>query len=202
MAIDIVARALAVSGKQNLENYYTKTESDRRYVKHVTIANTVYATDSNGADSNLGYSQTPANSAITQYSSSGTIRTNSPISDTDSVNKKYGENNYYYLTEGKAVSSNSTIDLNTYKTAGTYNLPSSPKTNTPPDVGSATPGKLIVEYLYDNGHIIQSFYSLSNVGKQYRRVFDAFWNDWEEIATTNYVDNKTAVLIDSSLLGA
>lgn len=33
MAIDIVARALAVSGKQNLENYYTKTESDSRYVK-------------------------------------------------------------------------------------------------------------------------------------------------------------------------
>lgn len=33
MAIDIVARALAVSGKQNLENYYTKTESDGRYVK-------------------------------------------------------------------------------------------------------------------------------------------------------------------------
>lgn len=33
MAIDIVARALAVSGKQNLSNYYTKTESDNRYVK-------------------------------------------------------------------------------------------------------------------------------------------------------------------------
>jgi hypothetical protein len=31
MAIDIVARALAVSGKQNLSNYYTKTESDERY---------------------------------------------------------------------------------------------------------------------------------------------------------------------------
>lgn len=31
MAIDIVARALAVSGKQNLNNYYNKTESDERY---------------------------------------------------------------------------------------------------------------------------------------------------------------------------
>lgn len=31
MAIDIVARALAVSGKQNLSNYYTRTESDERY---------------------------------------------------------------------------------------------------------------------------------------------------------------------------
>lgn len=33
MAIDIVARVLAVSGKQNLSNYYNKTESDARYVK-------------------------------------------------------------------------------------------------------------------------------------------------------------------------
>ena len=33
MAIDIVARALSVSGKQNLGNYYSKTESDGRYVK-------------------------------------------------------------------------------------------------------------------------------------------------------------------------
>lgn len=118
------------------------------------------------------------------------------------VSGKQNLNNYYQLTEGVAVSSSDTIDLNTYKTAGTYNLPSSPKTNTPPDVGSATPGKLIVEYLYDNDHIIQSFYSLSNVGQQYRRTFDATWSDWVKIATTSYVDNKTAVLIDNSLLGA
>lgn len=163
---------------------------DNGFVKQTTGHNKVYATDSTGTDSELGYSQSPANSAITQYSSSGTVRTNNPTADLDAVNKQYGEGNYYQLTEGKTVSSSDTIDLNTYKTAGTYNLPASPKTNTPPDVGSATPGKLIVEYLYDNEHIIQSFYSLSNVGKQYRRVFDAMWSDWEEIATTSDIDNN------------
>lgn len=39
MAIDIVARALAVSGKQNLENYYTKTESDTRYSQATNLEN-------------------------------------------------------------------------------------------------------------------------------------------------------------------
>lgn len=39
MAIDIVARALAVSGKQNLSNYYTKTESDAKYSQATNLAN-------------------------------------------------------------------------------------------------------------------------------------------------------------------
>lgn len=99
MAIDIVARALAVSGKQNLENYYTKTESDGRYVKQTTGHNKVYATDSTGTDSELGFSQSPANSAITQYTSSGTVRTNTPIDNLDSVNKQYGDSKYFNKAE-------------------------------------------------------------------------------------------------------
>ena len=52
MAIDIVARALAVSGKQNLENYYTKTESDAKYSQATNLANgtgdvLIQTTDSN-----------------------------------------------------------------------------------------------------------------------------------------------------------
>ena len=39
MAIDIVARALAVSGKQSLENYYTKTESDAKYSQATNLEN-------------------------------------------------------------------------------------------------------------------------------------------------------------------
>ena len=39
MAIDIVARALAVSGKQNLGNYYTKIESDTRYSQATNLEN-------------------------------------------------------------------------------------------------------------------------------------------------------------------
>lgn len=52
MAIDIVARALAVSGKQNLSNYYTKTESDAKYSQATNIENgaadvLIQTTDSN-----------------------------------------------------------------------------------------------------------------------------------------------------------
>ncbi len=52
MAIDIVARALAVSGKQNLENYYTKTESDAKYSQATNLENgtadvLIQTTDSN-----------------------------------------------------------------------------------------------------------------------------------------------------------
>jgi len=194
MAIDIVARALAVSGKQNLSNYYTKNESDARYVKQLTDTvayDRLYGRTNLGAESGfkiLAYGQ--ENRTIVQRTDDGTVRTNNPTDPLDAVNKQYANANYHQLTEGTAVSSSDTIDLNTYKTAGTYKLPASPKTNVPPDVGSATPGKLIVEYIYSNDCIIQTYYSLSNVGKQYRRVFDAVWTDWEEPATTSYVDNK------------
>lgn len=52
MAIDIVARALAVSGKQSLENYYTKTESDTKYSQATNLENgtadvLIQTTDSN-----------------------------------------------------------------------------------------------------------------------------------------------------------
>ena len=52
MAIDIVARALAVSVKQNLENYYTKTESDAKYSQATNLENgtadvLIQTTDSN-----------------------------------------------------------------------------------------------------------------------------------------------------------
>lgn len=62
---------------------------DDGFVKKVTGHNKVYATDSTGTDSELSYSQSPANSAIMQYTSSGTIRTNTPIDDLDCANKKY-----------------------------------------------------------------------------------------------------------------
>lgn len=61
------------------------------FVKKVSGRNKVYATNSEGVDSDIGYSQTPANSAITQYSSSGTLRTNNPTYVLDAVNKQYFE---------------------------------------------------------------------------------------------------------------
>lgn len=112
MAIDIVARALAVSGKQNLENYYTKTESDGRYVKQLGELNKVYSTDSAGKDVGIGYSQSPANSAIVQYTSSGTVRTKAPIDNLDAVNKQYGKRYYEILSyySATAIPANADMD--------------------------------------------------------------------------------------------
>lgn len=64
------------------------------FVKKVTGHNKVYATDSTGTDSELGYSQSPANSAIMQYTSSGTVRTNTPTEDLDAANKKYVDDGF------------------------------------------------------------------------------------------------------------
>lgn len=197
MAIDIVARALAVSGKQNLENYYTKEESDGRYVKQTTGHNKVYATDSTGTDSELGYSQSPANSAITQYSSSGTLRTNTPTADIDAVNMSYGEGNYYQLDKGIYLPENA--DLNNYKTPATYKAnPQVAGTVVNAPKGSSF-FTLFVSTNPGTEVITQLLYSGSRV---FTRSFAALWDDWKEIATTDYVDNKTAVLIDNSLLGA
>lgn len=61
------------------------------FVKKTSGRNKVYATNSEGVDSEIGYSQTPANSPIAQYTSSGTLRTNDPTDHLDAVNKQYFE---------------------------------------------------------------------------------------------------------------
>lgn len=67
----------------------TKEYVDNGFVKKVTGHNKVYATDSIGTDTSIHYSQSPFNSAITQYTSSGTLRTNTPTYELDAANKKY-----------------------------------------------------------------------------------------------------------------
>ena len=67
---------------------------DDGFVKKTTGHNKVYATDSTGTDSELGYSQSPANSAIMQYTSSGTVSTNTPTEDLDAANKKYVDDGF------------------------------------------------------------------------------------------------------------
>lgn len=87
----------------DLGNYYTKTESDARYVKQLGELNKVYSTDSAGKDGGIGYSQSPANSAIVQYTSSGTVRTNDPANDLDSANKKYVDNKTAVLIDNSLL---------------------------------------------------------------------------------------------------
>lgn len=162
----------------DLGNYYTKTESDGRYVKQTTGHNKVYATDSTGTDSELGYSQSPANSTIVQYSSSGTLRTNTPTVDLDAVNMGYGEGNYYQLDRGIYLPENA--DLNNYKAPGTYKAnPQVAGTviNAPKGSSfftlfvSTNPGtEVITQLLYSYSHIFTRSYATS-------------WSDWEELAT-------------------
>lgn len=106
MAIDIVARALAVSGKQNLENYYTKNESDARYVKKATTTNqiTVYMRY-NTADLNVEAINNPteaSNGNIPIYSN-GNLRTVTPKIDTDAANKQYVDNKTAVLIDNSLL---------------------------------------------------------------------------------------------------
>lgn len=80
-------------GGTNYKISVTKEYVDNGFVKKVTSNNRVYATDSTGKDSDIGYSQSPSNSAITQYTSSGTLRTNTPTFYLDAANKKYVDDN-------------------------------------------------------------------------------------------------------------
>lgn len=100
MAIDIVARALAVSGKQNLSNYYTKTESDGRYVKKTSsTAGTLIYTNVNGTDSEIGLSAGNEVGKVAQYydenqwpgdaSQGGFLVTTTPTKPYHAANKKY-----------------------------------------------------------------------------------------------------------------
>lgn len=192
MAIDIVARALAVSGKQNLENYYTKTESDGRYVKKLgsSYPYKVYTTDSAGIDNNIGYSRSPVNSAIAQFTSSGNLQTNSPTADLDAVNKKYGEGNYYRVLGGTNLPENA--DLNDYTAPATYQVDNDTIGETIKNTPYPYAFKLIVENF--------SYYTLQrlqgqNPGNLWQRTRQGgAWGNWTQIATTDYVDNKTADL--------
>lgn len=322
MAIDIVARALAVSGKQNLENYYTKTESDGRYVKSsenfvkaftipngtstgtltadvkeklcnpdghnyyvfddtsqmilkysfneddeiiqykaiylqndkayditmqilpsngkwtrsqtvlngatanptltgteaeltglkvggtnykipvnkkyvdegfvakTTGHNKVYATDSTGTDSELGYSQSPANSAIIQYSSSGTVRTKAPIDDLDALNKQYANRYYEILNYYSATVIPANADMDQYVTFGNYYANNAQGvTNLPSGIESkGNTLKLTVSMASSDIAAYQTLYVWSSdngefKGKYTRSTVGEGWNAWEKFST-------------------
>lgn len=183
----------------DLSNYYTKTESDGRYVK--SVADTVnrysvYAIGRN-KDITIPLAEDPEAQAVVQYNSKGTVRTNTPTADLDAVNMSYGEGNYYQLDKGIYLPENA--DLNNYKTPATYKAnPQVAGTVVNAPKGSSF-FRLFVSTNPGTEVITQLLYSGSRV---FTRSFAVLWDDWKEIATTDYVDNKTAVLIDNSLLGA
>ena len=116
MAIDIVARALAVSGKQNLSNYYTKTESDARYVKKTSsTAGTLIYTNVNGTDSTIGLSAGNEVNKVAQYydenqwpgdnSQGGFLVTATPTKHYHAANKKYVDDNFLKVYDRGVIGS-------------------------------------------------------------------------------------------------
>lgn len=167
-------------------------------VKQTSGRNKVYATNSEGVDSEITYSQTPDNSPITQYTSSGTLRTNNPTDPLDAINKQYFEAKGWLLRGGTRIPDSA--DLNKYKTPGNYycdtNAAAATIKNNPAeqrftlkvfyDTGTGYPAQLLIEH-----------YTLS----VYMRYLGAPIRNWIKLATTDDVTTATAVLIDNSLLG-
>lgn len=181
-------------GGTNYKISVTKEYVDNGFVKKVNSHNKVYATDSTGTDTDIGYSQSPTNSAITQYTSSGTLKTNTPTADLDSVNKKYGEDNYYNLQIINFIGD--TADLNTLTTVGNYGFgPGTSVHNGPDGYTGGEPAKFIVEGIYLSIGIIKQ--TLISNGRNKSTIYTRTGNKahmdqypWIQMADTDYVNNK------------
>lgn len=175
----------------DLENYYTKTESDGRYVKRETgVSDKLYSIDSTGQDTVLGYSQSPANSAIVQYTSSSTIRTKAPIDNLDAVNKQYANKYYETLSCYNATLIPANANLDTYVTFGNYYANSAQGVTNLPDgiTSSGNTLKLSVGSASDDVAAYQILYVWASnngefKGKYIRSTVGEGWNAWERFAT-------------------
>lgn len=173
-----------------LGNYYTKTESDGRYVKQLGELNKVYSTDSAGKDGGIGYSQSPANSAIVQYSSSGTVRTKAPIDDLDALNKQYANRYYEILNYYSATVIPANADMDQYVTFGNYYANNAQGvTNLPSGIESkGNTLKLTVSMASSDIAAYQTLYVWSSdngefKGKYTRSTVGEGWNAWEKFST-------------------
>ena len=179
-----------------LGNYYTKTESDGRYVKSaadIATSHRVYVCIGN-KDGTAPLAETPTAYGVAQYSINRSLQTNNPTEDLDSVNKKYGEDNYYNLQIINFIGD--TADLNTLTTVGNYGFgPSTSVHNGPEGYGGGVPTKFIVENLYSSVGIIKQTLISNSKNKSiiYTRTGSKAHIDqypWIQMADTSYVDNK------------
>lgn len=189
MAIDIVARALAVSGKQNLSNYYNKTESDARYVKQSTnTENIVYAHTGDNKEAKIPYSNIPLSNSVSLYGNTGNLQTNSPTTDLDAVNKQYGDSNYFNKAEivltpttGDTISREQLMDLDT----GLYGVFGHKI------YGLDISGYFNLEIFHSAAHRTYLLESSNNdvYIAQILNDTDRTFTGWVQIATTDYVDD-------------
>lgn len=179
-----------------LGNYYTKTESDGRYVKSVAdiaTSHRVYVCIKD-KDETVPLAETPTAYGVAQYSINRSLQTDSPTEDLDSVNKKYGEDNYYNLQIINFIGD--TADLNALTTVGNYGFgPGTSVHNGPEGYTGGEPAKFIVEALHEGiGIIKQTLISNSNQRSTiYTRTGSKAHIDqypWIQMADTDYVNNN------------
>lgn len=181
-----------------LGNYYTKTESDGRYVKSVAdiaTSHIVYVCIKD-KDGTVPLAETPTAYGVAQYSINRSLQTNSPTEDLDSVNKKYGEDNYYNLQIINFIGD--TADLNTLTTVGNYGFgPGTSVHNGPEGYTGGEPAKFIVEGIYLGIGIIKQ--TLISNGRNKSTIYTRTGNKahmdqypWIQMADTDYVNNKKA----------
>lgn len=111
-------------------------------------------------------------------------------------------NDYYVLTGGFG-GYGADSDLNELTAPGVYDIDSGPKVNSPST--SNSPARLIVEQFYKNGPdtyamTMQTYYVFENETDAenacfyHRFKYNDTWYDWHQVATTNYVNSKVAVV--------
>ena len=184
----------------DLSDYYTKTESDARYVKQVANQNRdiAYVHSTTIGETYFTITQSNEGDSLARRGPKGELKVSNPTNDLSAVNKKYGESNYYRVTNGTNIPENA--DLNNYTTPGTYQVANDTIGGTIKNTPYPYAFKLIVEIF--SYYIIQRLQCQDATDLWERTRKGTAWSDWVKIATTSYVDNKTAVLIDNSLLGA
>lgn len=167
----------------------TKEYVDDGFVRKITGSSQVYSKGSDGVDGGIGYSQSPANSAIIQYTSFGTVRTNDPVNNLDSVNRLYLEFNAPSLKSYCSIIP-SDGNANSYTSAGTYvcDAYSTTLVNFPAEFNA---GRLYVLYgTQASAYPIQIAFPYNSSSIYIRNQFENNWSAWSKLATTNDVDNK------------
>lgn len=167
--------------------------SGKNFVRKLTGSSIVYTKGSNGVEGGITFSQSPINSGIIQYTSSGTVRTNTPTEDLDAVNKKYGTENYFNKADTElAPTTGDTISKEQLQNLGTglYGIYGHKI------YGLDIPGYYNIEVFNSAGfrtYILQRSNNdmyVAQIGNDENRTFTG----WSKLATTDYVDNKPALV--------
>lgn len=189
MAIDIVARALAVSGKQSLENYYTKTESDAKYSQATNLAN---------GTADVLIQTTDTNQSFKVISDGRAKVYGTPTESTDVVRLGDLKNYTSLLQNGIGIAEGT--DLNTLTNVGSYYC--SLDTTAATLLNSPTVSAFTMKVFLGNG-VSSAFikqeiklYSNTNYYTRYSNNSGSTWSGWYRYTTDSEVVLKNTASYD------